>query len=237
MDFSIFYGDDTGCPEVPWLVSQHCAVSCIWVKATHSYRACFHFSVHLPDVLLPLLPAYLFSASEDVSGATSHAAGSREQQWSPRMSPGLWDNSCPDTDYGLVANKRRSYSFTSGMAVHTCVGQPCPVVPIPPTGIGWSGSGGGVGHQSHQEASPTLWARLKHGCSGLGAGFAVTARRWHQCPRPLQPPAWCCSGTELVSPSPLTAPSHSHLPEDHACGCAPGATGGWEQLLGHAVHQ
>lgn len=29
------------------------------------------------------------------------------------MSPGLWDNSCPDDDYGLVANKRRSYSFTS----------------------------------------------------------------------------------------------------------------------------
>ncbi|XP_042691345.1 spectrin beta chain, non-erythrocytic 2-like, partial [Centrocercus urophasianus] len=52
-------------------------------------------------------------AAEDVCGATSHAAGSREQQWSPRMSPGLWDNSCPDTDYGLVANKRRSYSFTS----------------------------------------------------------------------------------------------------------------------------
>ncbi|XP_048792434.1 uncharacterized protein LOC125689410 isoform X4 [Lagopus muta] len=52
-------------------------------------------------------------AAEDVCGATSHAAGSREQRWSPRMSPGLWDNSCPDTDYGLVANKRRSYSFTS----------------------------------------------------------------------------------------------------------------------------
>uniref|UniRef100_A0A8V0ZA39 PH domain-containing protein n=1 Tax=Gallus gallus TaxID=9031 RepID=A0A8V0ZA39_CHICK len=52
-------------------------------------------------------------AAEDVCGATSHAAGSREQQLSPRMSPGLWDNSCPDDDYGLVANKRRSYSFTS----------------------------------------------------------------------------------------------------------------------------
>ncbi|XP_031449755.1 uncharacterized protein LOC116229399 isoform X3 [Phasianus colchicus] len=52
-------------------------------------------------------------AAEDVCGATSHAAGSMEQQWSSRMSPGLWDNSCPDADYGLVANKRRSYSFTS----------------------------------------------------------------------------------------------------------------------------
>uniref|UniRef100_A0A8C3L700 PH domain-containing protein n=1 Tax=Chrysolophus pictus TaxID=9089 RepID=A0A8C3L700_CHRPC len=52
-------------------------------------------------------------AAEDVCGATSHAAGSMEQQWSSRMSPGLWDNSCPDVDYGLVANKRRSYSFTS----------------------------------------------------------------------------------------------------------------------------
>ncbi|XP_053917197.1 uncharacterized protein LOC128851617 isoform X2 [Cuculus canorus] len=40
-------------------------------------------------------------------------AGHREQQWSPRGSPGLWDNSCQDDDYGLVANKRRSYSFTS----------------------------------------------------------------------------------------------------------------------------
>ncbi|NXH34558.1 SPTB2 protein, partial [Myiagra hebetior] len=36
-----------------------------------------------------------------------------EQQWSPRGSPGLWDNICPEDDYGLVANKRRSYSFTS----------------------------------------------------------------------------------------------------------------------------
>ncbi|XP_072189224.1 uncharacterized protein [Excalfactoria chinensis] len=52
-------------------------------------------------------------AAEDVCGAACHAAGSREQQWSPRMSPGLWDNSGPDDDYGLVANKRRSYSFTS----------------------------------------------------------------------------------------------------------------------------
>ncbi|XP_074899080.1 uncharacterized protein LOC142038027 isoform X6 [Buteo buteo] len=46
--------------------------------------------------------------SEDVRGARH-----REQQWSPGGSPGLWDNSCPDDDYGLVANKRRSYSFTS----------------------------------------------------------------------------------------------------------------------------
>ncbi|NXJ75489.1 SPTB2 protein, partial [Trogon melanurus] len=47
------------------------------------------------------------AAAED-----AHGAGHREQQWSPRGSPGLWDNSCQD-DYGLVANKRRSYSFTS----------------------------------------------------------------------------------------------------------------------------
>ncbi|KAK4823904.1 hypothetical protein QYF61_008117 [Mycteria americana] len=50
----------------------------------------------------------LHSASED-----AHGAGQREQQWSPRGSPGLWDNSCQEDDYGLVANKRRSYSFTS----------------------------------------------------------------------------------------------------------------------------
>ncbi|XP_059690100.1 uncharacterized protein LOC132320766 [Gavia stellata] len=47
------------------------------------------------------------AATED-----AHGAGHREQQWSPRGSPGLWDNSCQE-DYGLVANKRRSYSFTS----------------------------------------------------------------------------------------------------------------------------
>ncbi|XP_054676543.1 spectrin beta chain, non-erythrocytic 2-like isoform X2 [Grus americana] len=43
----------------------------------------------------------------------AHGARHREQQWSPRGSPGLWDNSCQEDDYGLVANKRRSYSFTS----------------------------------------------------------------------------------------------------------------------------
>ncbi|NXG67584.1 SPTB2 protein, partial [Hemiprocne comata] len=43
----------------------------------------------------------------------AHRAKHREQQWSPRGSPGLWDNSCQEDDYGLVANKRRSYSFTS----------------------------------------------------------------------------------------------------------------------------
>ncbi|XP_069708619.1 spectrin beta chain, non-erythrocytic 2-like isoform X2 [Phaenicophaeus curvirostris] len=48
------------------------------------------------------------AAAED-----AHEARHREQQWSPRGSPGLWDNSCQDDDYGLVANKRRSYSFTS----------------------------------------------------------------------------------------------------------------------------
>uniref|UniRef100_A0A8B9SX25 PH domain-containing protein n=1 Tax=Anas platyrhynchos TaxID=8839 RepID=A0A8B9SX25_ANAPL len=54
------------------------------------------------------------SAAEDVCGAASPTAGRREQQRSPRTSPGLWDNGCPDEDdCGLVANKRRSYSFTS----------------------------------------------------------------------------------------------------------------------------
>ncbi|PKU47149.1 calpain-11 isoform d [Limosa lapponica baueri] len=48
------------------------------------------------------------AAAEDIRGS-----GHREQQWSPRGSPGLWDNSCQEDDYGLVANKRRSYSFTS----------------------------------------------------------------------------------------------------------------------------
>ncbi|NWU46747.1 SPTB2 protein, partial [Dromas ardeola] len=48
------------------------------------------------------------AAAED-----AHGAGHREQQWSPRGSPGPWDNSCQEDDYGLVANKRRSYSFTS----------------------------------------------------------------------------------------------------------------------------
>ncbi|KAF1659527.1 Spectrin beta chain, non-erythrocytic 1, partial [Aptenodytes patagonicus] len=47
------------------------------------------------------------AAAED-----AHGAGHREQQWT-RGSPGLWDNSCQEDDYGLVANKRRSYSFTS----------------------------------------------------------------------------------------------------------------------------
>lgn len=51
----------------------------------------------------------LYSAPED-----THVSRHREQQWSPRGSPGLWDNSCQNEDYGLVANKRRSYSFTSG---------------------------------------------------------------------------------------------------------------------------
>ncbi|NXF89778.1 SPTB2 protein, partial [Eubucco bourcierii] len=48
-----------------------------------------------------------------VAAGDAHGAGHRKQQWSPRGSPGLWDNSCPEDDYGLVANKRRSYSFTS----------------------------------------------------------------------------------------------------------------------------
>ncbi|NXI97589.1 SPTB2 protein, partial [Psophia crepitans] len=47
------------------------------------------------------------------ASGVAHGARHREQQWSPRGSPGLWDNSCQEDDYGLVANKRRSYSFTS----------------------------------------------------------------------------------------------------------------------------
>ncbi|NWU78696.1 SPTB2 protein, partial [Onychorhynchus coronatus] len=43
----------------------------------------------------------------------TQGTGHKEQQWSPRGSPGLWDNTCREDDYGLVANKRRSYSFTS----------------------------------------------------------------------------------------------------------------------------
>ncbi|NXA32649.1 SPTB2 protein, partial [Eudromia elegans] len=53
------------------------------------------------------------SSAEEVHGAASHTSGHREHQWLPRGSPGPWDNSCPEDDYGLVANKRRSYSFTS----------------------------------------------------------------------------------------------------------------------------
>ncbi|XP_066034500.1 uncharacterized protein [Chamaea fasciata] len=48
------------------------------------------------------------AAAENAQGT-----GNKGQQWSPRASPGLWDNICPEDDYGLVANKRRSYSFTS----------------------------------------------------------------------------------------------------------------------------
>ncbi|XP_059697402.1 uncharacterized protein LOC132324852 isoform X7 [Haemorhous mexicanus] len=48
------------------------------------------------------------TAAENAQGT-----GHKEQQWSSRASPGLWDNICPEDDYGLVANKRRSYSFTS----------------------------------------------------------------------------------------------------------------------------
>ncbi|NXI08153.1 SPTB2 protein, partial [Irena cyanogastra] len=43
----------------------------------------------------------------------AQGTGHKEQQWSSRASPGLWDNISPEDDYGLVANKRRSYSFTS----------------------------------------------------------------------------------------------------------------------------
>ncbi|NXH12483.1 SPTB2 protein, partial [Bucco capensis] len=48
------------------------------------------------------------AAAED-----AHGAGHKDEQWSSKGSSGLWDNSCQEDDYGLVANKRRSYSFTS----------------------------------------------------------------------------------------------------------------------------
>ncbi|NWZ79209.1 SPTB2 protein, partial [Poecile atricapillus] len=43
----------------------------------------------------------------------AQGTGHKEQQWSPRASPGLWDNIRPEENCGLVASKRRSYSFTS----------------------------------------------------------------------------------------------------------------------------
>ncbi|NXK74660.1 SPTB2 protein, partial [Amazona guildingii] len=73
-------------------------------------------------VVLPCSNAWLQRALGKQDGAAdgavaaaedAHVSRHREQQWSPRVSPGLRDNSCQDDDYGLVANKRRSYSFTS----------------------------------------------------------------------------------------------------------------------------
>ncbi|XP_053830392.1 spectrin beta chain, non-erythrocytic 2-like isoform X3 [Vidua macroura] len=66
----------------------------------------------------PLLQRPLSSQDGPVDGTVTAAenaqgTGHKEQQWSSRASPGLWDNICPEDDYGLVANKRRSYSFTS----------------------------------------------------------------------------------------------------------------------------
>ncbi|XP_015477743.1 spectrin beta chain, non-erythrocytic 2-like isoform X4 [Parus major] len=48
------------------------------------------------------------AAAENAQGI-----GHKEQQWSSRVSPGLWDNIRPEDNCGLVASKRRSYSFTS----------------------------------------------------------------------------------------------------------------------------
>ncbi|NXQ19858.1 SPTB2 protein, partial [Peucedramus taeniatus] len=48
------------------------------------------------------------TAAENAQGTVN-----KEQQWSSRASPELWDNICPEDDYGLVSNKGRSYSFTS----------------------------------------------------------------------------------------------------------------------------
>ncbi|XP_071284760.1 spectrin beta chain, non-erythrocytic 1-like isoform X7 [Agelaius tricolor] len=66
----------------------------------------------------PLLQRSLGSQDGPVDGTVTAAenaqgAGHKEQQWPSRASPGLWDNICPEDDYGQVANKRRSYSFTS----------------------------------------------------------------------------------------------------------------------------
>nr|XP_026650930.1 spectrin beta chain, non-erythrocytic 1 isoform X5 [Zonotrichia albicollis] len=66
----------------------------------------------------PLLQRPLGSQDSPLDGTVTAAenaqgAGHKEQQWPSRASPGLWDNICPEDDYGLVANKRRSYSFTS----------------------------------------------------------------------------------------------------------------------------
>ncbi|XP_063008039.1 spectrin beta chain, non-erythrocytic 2-like isoform X3 [Melospiza melodia melodia] len=66
----------------------------------------------------PLLQRPLGSQDGPLDGTVTAAenaqgAGHKEQQWPSRASPGLWDNICPEDDYGLVANKRRSYSFTS----------------------------------------------------------------------------------------------------------------------------
>ncbi|NXO81474.1 SPTB2 protein, partial [Sitta europaea] len=51
--------------------------------------------------------------AEAAAAENAQGTGHKEQHWSARASPGLWDNMCPEDDYGLVANKRRSYSFTS----------------------------------------------------------------------------------------------------------------------------
>jgi len=76
-------------------------------------------------------------------------------------------------------------------------------------------------------------------------GFPVAARRWHRCrcshtpglQHPLGEGSWGPAAPAGTLPSPLSAPSRSHLPEDHPGGRAQGAGGGWEQLLGHAVHR
>ncbi|KAJ7404279.1 spectrin beta chain, non-erythrocytic 5-like protein [Willisornis vidua] len=59
----------------------------------------------------PLMNEWVSKLQQNSENA--QGAGQKEQQWSPRGSPGLWDNICQEDDYGLVANKRRSYSFTS----------------------------------------------------------------------------------------------------------------------------
>ncbi|XP_067149316.1 spectrin beta chain, non-erythrocytic 1-like isoform X1 [Apteryx mantelli] len=74
---------------------------------------CSNARLHLPFGSQDGAADVAASSAEDVCGAAGHAVGHREHQWSPSGSPGSWDKSCPEDDYGLVANKRRSYSFTS----------------------------------------------------------------------------------------------------------------------------
>lgn len=128
----------------------------------------------------PCVPVTPPSPSEDVCGAASPTAGRREQQRSPRTSPGLWDNGCPDEDdCGLVANKRRSYSFTSGTvgSGHTCMGQEVLHPPLfVPVAWWWpwarsQAPPGGISHPlCHPSPSAPRGGRAQHPVPGSGGG-------------------------------------------------------------------